>query len=65
VWRRFEARGHSASSFAELRCALFWLQRCVHNGEQSPGRRRGAELEGRVHQLYLAIQEAWRRESMR
>jgi len=62
VWRRFEAGGHSASSFAELRCALFWLQRCVHNGEQSPGWRPSAELEGRVHKLYRAIQEALRRE---
>jgi hypothetical protein len=34
----------------------------VHNGEQSPGWRPSAELEGRVHQLYLAIQQAWRRE---
>ena len=62
VWRRFEARGPFASSFAELRCALFWLQRCVHNNEQSPGWRPSEELESRVHRLYRAIQEAWRRE---
>lgn len=45
VWRRFEAGGRSASSFADLRCALFWLQRCVHSAEQTPGWRADAQLE--------------------
>jgi len=62
VWRRFAVQGHFASSFAELRCALFWLQRCVHNAEQSPGWRPDPDLERRVARLYRAIQEAWRRE---
>jgi len=62
VWRRFEEQGQFASSFAELRCALFWLQRCVHNDEQTPGWAPNAELETNVHRLYGAIQEAWHRE---
>jgi hypothetical protein len=61
VWGRLEG-GSQASSFAELRCTLFWLQRCVHSAEQSPGWQPSAELTGRVHRLYAAIQEAWRRE---
>lgn len=61
VWRSFEEEPRFASSFADLRCALFWLQRCVHNAEQSPGWEPGADLEDRVQRLYAAIQEAWRR----
>ncbi len=62
VWQRFEEERRFSSSFADLRCALFWLQRCVHNAEQSPGWMPSAELESSVHRLYTAIQEAWRRE---
>jgi hypothetical protein len=61
VWRSFEEEPRFTSSFADLRCALFWLQRCVHNAEQSPGWEPGADLEDRVQRLYAAIQEAWRR----
>lgn len=62
VWRRFEEDRRFTSSFADLRCALFWLQRCVHNAEQAPGWHAGADLEDRVQRLYGAIQEAWRGE---
>ena len=59
VWRRREAKGRFASSFADLRCALYWLQRCVHSAEQSPGWEPEEDLPGRVADLYEAIQEAW------
>jgi hypothetical protein len=62
VWRSFEEEGCVTSSFADLRCALFWLQRCVHDAEQSPGWHAGAALEDRVQRLYGVIQGAWRRE---
>lgn len=62
VWQRLEKEQRFSSSFADLRCALFWLQRCVHNAEQSPGWMPNEELESSVHQLYEAIQEAWLRE---
>jgi predicted RNase H-like nuclease len=62
VWERRRRDGRFASSFAELRCALFFTQRCVRNNEQSPGWRPGPELEREVHELYAAIGEAWRSE---
>jgi hypothetical protein len=62
VWRRHKARGHFLSSYAELRCALFWLQRWVHNAEQTPGWQASAKLEERVQQLYSGIGDAWRKE---
>lgn len=62
VWRRHKARGHFLSSYAELRCALFWLQRWVHNAEQTPGWQASTKLQERVQQLYLGIGEAWRKE---
>src|SRR5680860_29010 len=64
VWRRFEAERRFTSSFADLRCSLFWMQRWVHNAEQSPGWEPSPELKDRVHRLYAAIQEAWRRERL-
>ncbi|MHB9150981.1 MAG: DUF6998 domain-containing protein [Thermoleophilia bacterium] len=64
VWQRFEAEQRFTSSFADLRCALFWMQRWVRNAEQSPGWKPSPELEDRVHRLYAAIQEAWRRERL-
>lgn len=64
VWRRFEEERRFTSSFADLRCSLFWMQRWVHNAEQSPGWEPSPELEDRVHRLYAAIQEAWRRERL-
>lgn len=62
VWQRYRADGHFSSSFADLRCALFWLQRCVRNAEQSLGWAPDGGLEAQVQRLYRAIQEAWRRE---
>ncbi len=62
VWQRREAGGRFASSFADLRCALFWLQRWVHNAEQSPGWEPDEELQSRGRPLYAAIQAAWTRE---
>ena len=59
VWRRFDEQGRFTSSFADLRCALFWLQRCVHNAEQSPGWEPDRELEHRVQLLYEALLESW------
>jgi hypothetical protein len=64
VWRRFEEERRFTSSFADLRCALFWMQRWVHSAEQSPGWESSPELEDRVHRLYAAIQEAWQRERL-
>jgi len=58
VWARYGSEGQFASSYAELRCALFWLQRCVHNAEQAPGWHAGEDLTRRVYQLYTAIEEA-------
>jgi len=62
VWRRFEEEQRFTSSFADLRCALFWLQRWVRNAEQEAGWQPNVELEDRVQRLYAAIQEAWRLE---
>jgi hypothetical protein len=61
VLRRPKAENENeiAPTFGDLRCALFWLQRCVHSAEQSPGWEPGDELEADVHRLYAAIQQAW------
>jgi hypothetical protein len=59
VWRRREEEGCFTSCFADLRCALFWLQRWVHSAEQSPGWESDGELQGRVRRLYAAILAAW------
>jgi len=59
VWRRREEEGRFASPFGDLRCALFWLQRCVHSAEQTPGWRPDGELERRVRLLYGAVLSAW------
>lgn len=62
VWERRRREGHFASTFAELRCCLFFLQRCVRNNEQSPGWQPDKKLIGDVLDLYAAIVEAWRTE---
>lgn len=62
VWRRFEEEGRFASAFADLRCALFWLQRCVHSNEQTCDWAPSAELVASAYRLYEAIQETWQRE---
>jgi len=61
VWRRRAQEGRFASPFADLRCALFWLQRCVHSAEQSPGWRPDGELQRRVRLLYRELLESWAR----
>ncbi len=62
VWQRFREGGCFESSFAELRCALFWLQRCVRNDEQTPGWTANIGLQTDVQLLYSAIQETWLRQ---
>ena len=59
VERRFQREGRFSGSFAELRCALFWTQRSVHNAEQSPGWEPSRDFENYVLGLYAAIQEVW------
>ncbi|GEM_PF-549495 len=61
VWRHYDEQGRFASSFADLRCALFWLQRCVHSAEQSPGWQPDSGLERRVQLLYRELLESWAR----
>jgi hypothetical protein len=59
VLRRLGAGEQAQPSFGELRCALFWLQRWVHNAEQSPGCEPGEELVADVHRLYRTILNSW------
>jgi hypothetical protein len=59
VLRLLKSEGEIAPTFGDLRCALYWLQRCVHSAEQSPGWEPDGELEAEVHRLYAAIQLAW------
>ena len=59
VWERRRREGRFTSTFAELRCALFFLQRSVRNAEQSPGWQPGKALIEDVLELYAAIVEAW------
>ena len=61
VWRHHDEQRLFTSSFADLRCSLFWLQRLVHSAEQSPGWRPDADLERRVQLLYQALLEDWAR----
>ena len=61
VWGRRAEAGRFESPFADLRCALFWLQRCVHNNEQTCDWAPSAELEASVLSLYEAIQDTWKR----
>ncbi len=37
VLRLLKSEDEIAPTFGDLRCALFWLQRCMHSAEQSPG----------------------------
>ena len=62
VWEHRRSDGHFTSTFAELRCALFFLQRCVRNNEQSPGWRPDEKLISDVTDLYAAIVRAWHAE---
>jgi hypothetical protein len=62
VWQRREQEGRFTNSFADLRCALFWLQRTVHSAEQSPGWQPEGDLPQRVADLYRAIRVAWEAE---
>ena len=48
VLRRLKSEDEATPTFGDLRCALFWLQRCVHSAEQSPGWEPGDELEADV-----------------
>lgn len=59
VLRLLKSEDEAAPTFGDLRCALFWLQRCVHSAEQSPGWEPGDELEADVQRLYAAILLAW------
>jgi hypothetical protein len=61
VWAKLEAGEQGSLTFGDLRCALFWLQRCVRNAEQSPGWQPTAGLEDDVHRLYRALQESFNR----
>lgn len=62
VWGRRAEAGRFESPFADLRCALFWLQRCVHSNEQTCDWAPSAELVASAYRLYEAIQETWQRE---
>ena len=59
VWRLRAEKGQFCSDFADLRCALFWLQRCVRNAEQSPGWRADEDLERHVAELFGGVLDAW------
>lgn len=61
VWRLHSEQGRFGGSYGDLRCALFWLQRCVHAAEQSPGWQPDAELERRVQVLYSNILDEWQK----
>ena len=55
VWRLRAEKGQFCSDFADLRCALFWLQRCVRNAEQSPGWSADEGLERHVMELFDGV----------
>lgn len=61
ILRLLNSQNEAAPTFGDLRCALFWPQRCVHRAEQSPGWEPGVELEADAHRLYAAIKLMRRR----